>query len=101
VPLVRTRELPPVEGDLALVERLAEMRGDRVIVVPPAQGGWEVFVGTARSFRQADLLTALHVVARRLDMSHGPTAKRCAYCDAVLHLEHGRLRCRAGCPEGP
>ena len=92
---------PPAPSDLDLVQRLAELRGERVIIVPPAQGGWEVFVGTSRSFKQTDLLTALHVVARRLDVSHGPRAKRCAYCDAVLHLEHGRLRCRQGCPEGP
>jgi hypothetical protein len=86
-----------MSDDLDLIQRLAEARGERVIFVPPAMGGWEVIVGTTRGFRQKDIRTALHVTAQRLDEGCGPRAARCPLCGSVLHLDFGRLRCRA-CP---
>ena len=78
---------------LVLIAGMASLRGERVIIIPPAQGGWEVQVGCDRSCPQSDLLTALHVAARRLGMPEVPRIPRCA-CGAVQHLEFGQLRCR-------
>ena len=78
--------------DIDLIATLAEERGERVTFVPPAQGGWEVVVGTTRSFPQSDIRTALHVAAQRMQVDH---SSRCPLCGLHLHMEIGRLRCRA------
>ena len=72
---------------------LAMLRGERVIVIPPAQGGWEVIVGTTASGPQKDYETAVAVAALRLGVTDC-VSLLCPACGKVRHLEMGRLRCR-------
>ena len=58
---------------IALIERLAELHGERVVIVPPAQGGWRVIVGTDDSHAQCDLATAIDVIALRLEVRDATT----------------------------
>lgn len=80
---------------LRLLRKLGEQRGDIVMLIPPVRGGWKVQVGTTNLGSQGGgLEAAIEVTAQKLGIT-GPG--HCARCDAIMHMEAGKLRCR-NCP---
>lgn len=54
---------------IGLLKKMAEKRGERVILIPPAQGGWEVQVGTTQSYPQESFERAVSEAAIKQDVA--------------------------------